>query len=48
VKSLVVNPQAATTLGRAAAQRVGQFTIERLVQCFETAIAPEDLPAAGH
>jgi len=40
LQNLVANPQEASTLGRAAARRIGQFTVARLVECFETAIAP--------
>src|SRR4029079_19197030 len=38
LQHLIANPQHASALGRAAAQRIGEFSVARLVECFETAI----------
>lgn len=43
---LIDYPEAASKLGQAAAHRIGHFTVERLVDCFETAIAPIELPTS--
>ena len=48
LQHLVANPQIASMLGRSAVQRIGQFTVARLVECFEQAIAPIEPPAPQH
>lgn len=48
LQKLVVDGQYARTLGRAAAVRISEFTVERLVGCFEAAIAPAGTPASRH
>ena len=45
---LLTHPDAASSIGRAASARIRDFTIARLVECFEKALDPGDGSAAPH
>lgn len=48
LQHLVSKPEAASALGRAAAQRISQYTVARLVECFERAITLAEPPFPHH